>query len=144
MSNEEGYKQCAIGGCSQNNASALCRGYNAHVIECAPTMDAREATCAAEQQHSGATFVPPYNAIPIIAGQGTIALEFLRQVSTLVVLGCETDMICIWPCLAWPVLPSPAHLKSSRERSSNKSGSLASPHGSLLRIAKVPSNSRHL
>ncbi|KAK9833670.1 hypothetical protein WJX74_002327 [Apatococcus lobatus] len=55
------------------------RGYNARVIECEPTMDAREATCAAEQQRSGATFVPPYNAVPIIAGQGTIALEFLRQ-----------------------------------------------------------------
>ena len=43
-------------------------------------MDAREATCAAEQQRSGATFIPPYNAVPIIAGQGTIALELLRQV----------------------------------------------------------------
>ena len=36
-------------------------------------------TCAAIQKDTGATFVPPYNHPRVIAGQGTIALEFLEQ-----------------------------------------------------------------
>lgn len=48
---------------------------------CEPTMEAREATCAAIQQQTGATFVPPFNSKLTIAGQGTIGLEFLEQAS---------------------------------------------------------------
>lgn len=42
-------------------------------------MEAREATCAAVQQQTGATFVPPFNSVLTIAGQGTIGLELLQQ-----------------------------------------------------------------
>lgn len=52
-----------------------------HLCRCEPTMEAREATCAAVQQQTGATFVPPFNSVLTIAGQGTIGLEFLQQAS---------------------------------------------------------------
>lgn len=59
------------------------RSYGGNVIFCEPTMDAREATCAAKQAETGASFVPPYNHGDVMSGQGTIALEFLQQVRCL-------------------------------------------------------------
>lgn len=50
---------------------------------CEPTLAAREAACAEVQQRTGATLVPPYNYGPVIAGQGTIALELMQQVDSL-------------------------------------------------------------
>jgi serine racemase len=50
------------------------------VTKCEPTIDAREAMCAEVQRETGATLIPPYNHPDVIAGQGTIALEFLEQV----------------------------------------------------------------
>jgi len=58
-------------------------GYGARVIECAPTLEAREATAAAVQSETGATFVHPYDDARVIAGQGTVALELLDQVDAL-------------------------------------------------------------
>jgi threonine dehydratase/serine racemase len=70
-----------------NNAPRVKRqaviGYGAHVIECEPTLDAREETAAAVQRETHATLVPPYDHPDIIAGQGTVALEVLEQVPNL-------------------------------------------------------------
>lgn len=54
----------------------------ASLVFCDPTggMEAREATCAKIQSETGAAFIHPYNFAPVICGQGTIGLEFLRQV----------------------------------------------------------------
>jgi threonine dehydratase/serine racemase len=57
--------------------------YGARVILCEPTLEAREATCAAVVAETGATLIPPYDHPDIIAGQGTAALELLDQVSEL-------------------------------------------------------------
>jgi threonine dehydratase len=46
---------------------------------CAPTQAAREAMCAEVQARTGATLVHPYADTRVMAGQGTIALELLRQ-----------------------------------------------------------------
>jgi threonine dehydratase len=54
--------------------------YGARVIECAPTLAAREETAAAVLAETGGTLVPPYNHPDVIAGQGTAALELLEQV----------------------------------------------------------------
>jgi threonine dehydratase/serine racemase len=54
--------------------------YGARVIECAPTLVAREETAAAVLAETGGTLVPPYNHADVIAGQGTAALELLEQV----------------------------------------------------------------
>ncbi len=57
--------------------------YGGRVIACEPTLAAREATVAAVQAQTGATLVHPYNHPDVIAGQGTVALEFLEQVPNL-------------------------------------------------------------
>ncbi len=55
-------------------------GYGGRVIECAPTLEARESTAAAVLAETKATLIPPYNHPDVIAGQGTTALELLGQV----------------------------------------------------------------
>ena len=51
--------------------------YGAILHRCAPTIAAREATCARVQAETGATSVHPYTDPRVIAGQGTAALELL-------------------------------------------------------------------
>ncbi|MEO8810798.1 MAG: pyridoxal-phosphate dependent enzyme [Rhodanobacter sp.] len=46
---------------------------------CAPTQAAREAKCAEVQRATGAELVHPYADTRVMAGQGTVALELLRQ-----------------------------------------------------------------
>jgi len=58
-------------------------GYGGRVIECEPTLPAREATAAEVQAETGAVLIPPYDHEEIIAGQGTAALEFLEQAGPL-------------------------------------------------------------
>ncbi len=54
-------------------------GFGATVYPCEPTLEARESTAAKVVEATGATLIPPYNHPDVIAGQGTIALEFLDQ-----------------------------------------------------------------
>lgn len=58
-------------------------GYGAKVVECAPTLAARESTAARVVAETGATLIPPYDHADVIAGQGTAALELLAQVEGL-------------------------------------------------------------
>ena len=53
--------------------------YGGRVVECEPTLEARETTAAAVVAETGATLIPPYNHPDVIAGQGTAALELLEQ-----------------------------------------------------------------
>lgn len=66
-----------------SNAPAVKRaaveGYGAEVIECRPTIADRERTAAEVVARTGGTLIPPYDHPDVIAGQGTIALEFLEQ-----------------------------------------------------------------
>jgi len=50
------------------------------VHRCAPTIAAREQTCAEVQRETGATLVHPYADARVMAGQGTIVLELLQQI----------------------------------------------------------------
>jgi len=54
-------------------------GYGGKVIDCEPTLTARETTTQAVQAATGATLIPPYNHPDIIAGQGTVVLELPRH-----------------------------------------------------------------
>ncbi|MBI1915248.1 MAG: pyridoxal-phosphate dependent enzyme [Planctomycetes bacterium] len=54
--------------------------YGGRVVECEPTLEARERTAADVLAQTGATLIPPYNHPDVIAGQGTVALELLEQV----------------------------------------------------------------
>lgn len=62
---------------------AAVRGYGAEVIECEPTLDAREATLDEVVQRTSAHVVHPYDDARVIAGQGTTGLEILEQVPDL-------------------------------------------------------------
>jgi len=55
------------------------RSYGAEIIFCEPTQAAREAAANAAVATTGGTLIPPYDHPDVIAGQGTIALEFLEQ-----------------------------------------------------------------
>jgi threonine dehydratase len=58
---------------------AAVRGYGGRIIECEPTLEARESTAARVIAETGAVMIPPYNHANVIAGQGTIALELLDE-----------------------------------------------------------------
>ena len=55
----------------------------AQIIDCDPTLAARETALQAVVDRTGAHFVPPYDDDRVIAGQGTAALELLGEVSDL-------------------------------------------------------------
>ena len=57
--------------------------YGAEIVECEPTLKAREETLERVVLDTGAHFVHPYDDDLIIAGQGTAALELLDQVDEL-------------------------------------------------------------
>lgn len=54
-------------------------GYGGIVYPCEPTVADREATADRVVAETGGTLIPPYNHPDVIAGQGTIALEFLDE-----------------------------------------------------------------
>ena len=53
--------------------------YGAEITFCEPNARARADTLASIQARTGATFIPPYDAINTILGQGTACLELLEQ-----------------------------------------------------------------
>ena len=57
------------------------RSYGAEITFCEPNAPARAAMLATVQQRTGATFIPPYDAVNTILGQGTALLELLEQTS---------------------------------------------------------------
>lgn len=59
------------------------REYGARVVLCEPTLKSREETVAKVARETGGVYVPPYNHRDVIAGQGTVALEFLEEVPEL-------------------------------------------------------------
>lgn len=62
------------------------RHFGGEIIFCEPTLAAREATAAHIIATQGGTLIHPYNDLQVIAGQGTVALEFLEEVPDLEVL----------------------------------------------------------
>jgi threonine dehydratase len=59
------------------------KGYGGTIVFCEPTLHARESTLTSIVEQTGATFIPPYNYCPVIAGQGTAALELLEDTPSL-------------------------------------------------------------
>ena len=57
--------------------------YGADITECEPTDKSRQDTAARVVQDVNGVFVSPANDFDIMAGQGTLALEMLEQVSHL-------------------------------------------------------------
>jgi serine racemase len=73
-----------------NNApsvkTAAIQGYGAKLVYCEPNPQSREETCVKIQNETGQIFVPPFDHVDVITGQGTIGLEFLEQVPELDVI----------------------------------------------------------
>lgn len=65
---------------------AAIAGYGAQIIECEPTLAARQATLDRVVAETKAAFIHPYDDEMIIAGAGTAALEFVDQVRDLDVM----------------------------------------------------------
>lgn len=65
---------------------AAIRAYGASVHVCAPTMAARDELAAQLQARTGARMVHPFTDPAVIAGQGTAALELMREVGALDIL----------------------------------------------------------
>lgn len=55
------------------------RSYGGEILECDPTLRAREETLQAVVERTGATFVPPFDDFDVIEGQATCALEMLEE-----------------------------------------------------------------
>ena len=58
-------------------------GYGAQVVECAPTLEAREKTASEIVNSTGATFLHPYNCYNVISGNSTATIELLTQTKEL-------------------------------------------------------------
>jgi threonine dehydratase len=54
-------------------------GYGATVIECEPTLEARETAVGEVQAQTGATMLHPFNDYSVIAGQATAAKELIED-----------------------------------------------------------------
>lgn len=54
-------------------------GYGATITFCRPTQQAREETTRMIVERTGATLIHPYDNFNVICGQGTAALELLRE-----------------------------------------------------------------
>jgi len=57
--------------------------YGATIVDCEPTLEARETTAAEIVGRTGATFVHPYDNERVIEGQGTATLELLEDIEDL-------------------------------------------------------------
>lgn len=62
-----------------SNKKAAVRGYGAQVLECEPTIAAREQLTEQLMREHLQTLIHPYDNPHVIAGQGTAALEFMAQ-----------------------------------------------------------------
>ncbi|KUF94279.1 serine racemase [Phytophthora nicotianae] len=80
-----------------NNAPSVkqnaVRGYEAEVILCEPTNEAREKAANNVVEATGARFVHPSNDPDVMSGQGTVALELLEQAKQ--EYGVELDAILV-------------------------------------------------
>ena len=63
-------------------------GYGAHITFCEPTLIAREETLHELAEKLGLTIVHPYNNFKVICGQGTAALELIKEVKQLDLVMC--------------------------------------------------------
>ena len=55
------------------------REYNGNIIECEPTLLARENSVKKIQEKEGATFIHPSNDLNVVLGHGTATRELLAN-----------------------------------------------------------------
>jgi threonine dehydratase len=62
--------------------------YGATVINCAPTLSARELALNEVVKETGAVFIHPYDNVAVIAGQATALIEFHNSIPDLDIIMC--------------------------------------------------------
>src|SRR5271156_4896736 len=62
---------------------AAVQAYGGQISECEPTLAARESTAQELLRRTGAQMIHPYDNRNVIAGQGTAAMELLKEVADL-------------------------------------------------------------
>ena len=62
--------------------------YDGIIYECAPTLEARQAMADKIKKDTGASFLHPSNDINVIIGQGTAALELLKEIPDINAIFC--------------------------------------------------------
>lgn len=55
------------------------KGYGGEIIECEPTLAARESTAKNIEKSKGAIFIHPFDNLDVILGQGTACIELLEE-----------------------------------------------------------------
>ena len=55
------------------------KGYGGEVVECEPTLAARESTAKNIEKNKGAVFIHPFDNLDVIVGQGTACMELLEE-----------------------------------------------------------------
>lgn len=63
-------------------------GYGGRIVFCEPNQRAREAACAQVIAETGATLIHPFENENVMAGQGTVAVELIEDVSDLDLILC--------------------------------------------------------
>lgn len=63
--------------------TAAVRGYGGEVIECEPTIEARQRTTDEVMRATGAVLIHPFDDLRIVAGQATAAKELIEDVGNL-------------------------------------------------------------
>lgn len=63
-------------------------GYGGRIVFCEPNQRAREAACARVIAETGATLIHPFENEDVMAGQGTVAVEFMEDVPELDLVLC--------------------------------------------------------
>ncbi|WP_298756477.1 threonine/serine dehydratase [uncultured Psychroserpens sp.] len=62
--------------------------YGGHIIECEPTIEARQNAADSIVNDTGATFIHPSNDLEVILGQGTACIELLNEQPNLDAVFC--------------------------------------------------------
>ena len=63
-------------------------GYGAQITFCKPSLQSRESTLAKIEAKTGAIEIHPYNNIPVICGQGTVAKELIEDYGSFDLILC--------------------------------------------------------
>jgi threonine dehydratase len=63
-------------------------GYGGRIVFCEPNQRSREEACARVIAETGATLIHPFENENVMAGQGTVAIELLEDVSDLDIVLC--------------------------------------------------------